>query len=235
MPKRKSMPGMTNPEKILGGIGVIVYFFILPLAAAPLFGFIQRAFSVSISESLADALYYYILFGLTILFFWNYLVREGRALSCCAGAALRAIGVGAIALYGCNEILFRLLRAFSASQPNLNDQAVLARLASAPQRTALILVFLSPVIEETVFRGYIFGNLRSYSRWAAYLASCILFALVHVWPYFAGSWDSACLAAMVQYLVPGAVMAWAFEQSGSLWGSILLHGAVNALAVWGAA
>lgn len=43
-----------------------------------------------------------------------------------------------------------------------------------------------------------------------------------------------CLMVMGQYLVPGAVMAWAYEKSGSLWGSVLLHCAVNGLAVWGA-
>ena len=37
---------------------------------------------------------------------------------------------------------------------------------------------------------------------------------------------------MVQYLVPGVVLAWAYDHSGSLWTSIGLHAAVNALATW---
>ena len=96
-----------------------------------------------------------------------------------------------------------------------------------------MVVFLAPVVEEALFRGYVFGNLREYSRGAAYLVSCLFFAMVHVWPFFAESWDVGCLMVMGQYLVPGAVMAWAYEKSGSLWGSVLLHCAVNGLAVWG--
>ena len=97
-----------------------------------------------------------------------------------------------------------------------------------------MVVFLAPVVEEALFRGYVFGNLREYSRGAAYLVSCLVFALIHVWPFFAESWDMGCLMVMGQYLVPGAVMAWTYERSGSLWGSVLLHCAVNGLAVWGA-
>jgi hypothetical protein len=88
------------------------------------------------------------------------------------------------------------------------------------------------VVEEALFRGYVFGNLREYSRGAAYVVSCLFFALIHVWPLFAESWDMGYLMAMAQYLVPGAVMAWTYERSGCLWGSVLLHCAVNALAVW---
>ena len=59
----------------------------------------------------------------------------------------------------------------------------------APRSTVLIVVFLAPVVEEALFRGYVFGNLREYSRGAAYLVSCLVFALIHVWPFFAESWD----------------------------------------------
>ena len=37
---------------------------------------------------------------------------------------------------------------------------------------------------------------------------------------------------MVQYLVPGLVLAWAYDHTGTLWSSILLHAAANALSVW---
>ena len=55
----------------------------------------------------------------------------------------------------------------------------------------------------------------SYTALAAALA--VLFALNLFW-------GSVSLA-------PGAVLAWAFEHSGTLWTSIALHAAVNALSV----
>ena len=37
---------------------------------------------------------------------------------------------------------------------------------------------------------------------------------------------------MVPYLVPGVVLAWAYDRSGTLWTSIALHALANALSVW---
>ena len=50
------------------------------------------------------------------------------------------------------------------------------------------------------------------------------FALVHQ--------DITYFLLMVQYLVPGVMLAWCYEHSGTLWTSIALHAAANALSVW---
>jgi len=44
--------------------------------------------------------------------------------------------------------------------------------------------------------------------------------------------DITYFVVMVQYLVPGFVLAWVYDHSGTLWTSIGLHAAANALAVW---
>lgn len=232
MAKRGKVSGMTPPEKVLGGMVLAAYLFLLSLAAGPLYDLIERTFSVTLDANLRAALHEYILFGLTAVIFGRYLLQEGRMFLDHAGSALCAVGISLVIFYGLNELLSRLLRLLSLSQPNLNDQAIISRLAASPRSTVLILVMLSPIVEETLFRGYVFGNLRPYNRAGAYIISCVLFALPHVWPFFSGGWDFSCLSAMVQYLIPGAIFAWTFERSGSLWGSILLHGTVNALAVW---
>ena len=36
---------------------------------------------------------------------------------------------------------------------------------------------------------------------------------------------------MLQYLVPGLVLAWTYERSGTLWSSVMLHAFVNAMAI----
>ena len=83
-----------------------------------------------------------------------------------------------------------------------------------------------------LFRGLVFGNLKSKSRVVAYLVSCLLFALMHVWQFAVVQQDMTYFLLMVQYLVPGAVLAWAYESSGTLWASIGLHAAANALSAW---
>ena len=120
----------------------------------------------------------------------------------------------------------------SASRTNLNDMTIAASINAAPRLTALIIVFLAPFVEEVLFRGLVFGCLKEKSRVAAYVISCVLFAFMHVWTFALSSWDWSYLILMLQYLVPGLVFAWAFDHSGTLWTSILLHATVNALALW---
>ena len=98
--------------------------------------------------------------------------------------------------------------------------------------TVLIVVFLAPFVEEVLFRGLVFGNLRGKSRTVAYLVSCLLFALLHVWQFAVVNRDLAYFLLMVQYLVPGLVLAWVYDHSGTLWTSIGLHAAANALSAW---
>ena len=232
MAKRGVSAGMTRLEKILGSGLLAVYLVVLPLGADPMFDLVGRLFGIAISDSVRNAAYYYILFALTLVAFWGYLGRNARAMLDHAGTFLLSVGVGLVAFYGLNEVVWRVLKMLALGRDNLNDQAILARMGAAPYSTIFILVFLAPVIEEAIFRGYIFGNLREFNRAAAYLISCLLFAFLHVWQFVVLNHDFSYLIIMVQYLMPGLVMAWTFERSGSLWGSILLHCIVNGLSVW---
>ena len=109
-----------------------------------------------------------------------------------------------------------------------NGHSVRRRRSRAP----LIVVLLAPFVEEVLFRGLVFGCLREKSRIFAYLLSCALFALLHVWTAAVSNWDLGYLILMLQYLVPGLVFAWAYEHSGTLWTSILIHALVNALSLF---
>ena len=192
---------------------------------------LERLLGTRLGESVRNAIYYYVVFALVVIVFWGYLGRTTRAFLDRPGGVLASAGLGLVAFYGLNEICGRLLGLVLEGQVNLNDEAIVGRMVDAPRTTILIVVVLAPVVEETLFRGYVFGNLREVHRGLAYLASCLLFALLHVWQFAAARGDLTYLLLMVQYLVPGAVMAWTYERSGSLWGSVLLHGVVNGLAV----
>jgi membrane protease YdiL (CAAX protease family) len=140
--------------------------------------------------------------------------------------------VGLVALYGLNELVFRLTNILISNRTNLNDTTISAQINDAPRVTMLIVILLAPFVEEVLFRGLVFGNLKHKSRMLAYAVSCALFALLHVWQFAVAYHDLTYFLVMVQYLVPGSVLAWAYEHSGTLWSSIGLHAAANALAVW---
>lgn len=93
-------------------------------------------------------------------------------------------------------------------------------------------VYLAPVVEETLFRGVVFGTIRRKNRVAAYAVSMLLFGLYHVWQYallYADPWQ---LVYMAQYLPAAFVLSWQYERSGSIWTSIAFHMLLNALSLF---
>lgn len=82
----------------------------------------------------------------------------------------------------------------------------------------LIAVLLAPVAEELIFRGGIYGFLKTrFPRWIALLLSASAFATLH-----------ANLASLVPLLFLGIALALAYEASGHIRVPILLHALFNA-------
>ena len=232
MAKRKSTAYMTSGEQIAGTVFFMIYLVVLPFATAPLFRWAGVLLGVTISSGLQNIIYYYVLFAVTIIIFHGFLGRTSRQLADNLGTACRTLGIGLIALYGLNELVYRLTNLVVTNRTNLNDVTISAQIQDAPHMTMLIVLLLAPFVEEVLFRGLVFGNLRTKSRTVAYLVSCLLFALLHVWQFAVVNQDLTYFLLMIQYLVPGLVLAWVYDYSGTLWTSIGLHIVANALSVW---
>jgi len=84
------------------------------------------------------------------------------------------------------------------------------------------ILFAATVI---IFHGFL-------GRTSRHLVSCLLFALLHVWQFAVVNRDITYFLLMLQYLVPGLVLAWVYDRTGTLWTSIGLHAAANALSAW---
>ena len=231
MAKRKAASYMTPGEQIAGVIFFLIYLLVLPFATAPLFRLAETLLGTSISEAMRNVIYYYILFAVTVLIFHKFLARTSRQLADNLGVAFKTLGLGLVGLYGLNELVYRLTNLLVTNHTNLNDTTISAQIHDAPRVTLLIVIFLAPFVEEVLFRGLVFGNLKSKSRTVAYVVSCLLFALLHVWQFAVVRQDITYFLLVVQYLVPGLVLAWAYDHTGTLWSSILLHAAANALHV----
>lgn len=231
MAKRQSNAYLSSGELVGGTIFFVVYLLVLPFATEPLFRLISILLDLNIGKGLQNTIYYYVIFALTVIIFHGLLARTSRNLMDNLGTAAKTLGAGLIALYGLNELVYRLTHMLIGTQTNLNDMTINAQIDTAPRSTLVIVILLAPFVEEVLFRGLVFGGLRSHSRTVAYLVSCLLFAFLHVWQYAWGSHDVAYFWLMVQYLVPGMVLAWAYDHSGTLWTSVGLHAAANALSV----
>lgn len=132
--------------------------------------------------------------------------------------AIPAVGVGVVALQ-----LAALVSAFLFGPPQSFQQSIVLLMQSAdPLTLALIAVgavLFAPLIEEVLFRGFLYRNLRDMmGRPLALILSGLVFGLVH----FHGD-----------YILPlaglGVALALVYEWSGSLWVPIIAHAAWNAL------
>jgi len=86
----------------------------------------------------------------------------------------------------------------------------------------LVIAVLTPVVEETLFRGFLFQLLRrSLPLWAAVGGSALVFALAHGLPTLAPS-----------LFIFGVALALVFHYTRSLYCSIFLHMLINSLAVF---
>lgn len=232
MAKKKSSTYMTPAEQIAGVVFFVIYLLVLPFVTGPFFRLVEQLLDMSIPSAIENMVYYYVLFAVTLIIFHRFLARTSRLFADNLVTACKSVGLGLVALYGLNELAFRLINLVLNDHTNLNDYTISAQIQDAPRLTILIVVLLAPFVEEVLFRGLVFGNLKRKSRLLAYIVSCALFALLHVWQFAVVQQNITYLLVMVQYLVPGIVLAWAYEHSGSLWSSIALHAIANALATW---
>ena len=94
--------------------------------------------------------------------------------------------------------------------------------------TFLSLVVLPPLVEETVFRGFVFAGLRNKLKfvWAA-LATSALFASAHLQ---IGNGQPLLWVAALDTFTLSLVLCYLREKTDSLWPGILLHALKNGIA-----
>ena len=155
---------MNNLERALGGIFFAIYLIVLPFTADSLFTGLSQLLGRSIPDNVRNMVFYYTLFTLTLIIFWNYLGRVSEYFFSNFWRTLWSVCLGLVGFYGLNELSYRVLDTLLSGLTNLNDITISAQIHDAPRSTALIIIFLAPFVEEVLFRGYVFGNIRGSSR-----------------------------------------------------------------------
>lgn len=140
--------------------------------------------------------------------------------------ALKTIGLCILAamFLGLFDSAFEHMAGWLFGKP-LSDQFIVPFLkeafADAPWLTAIAVIVLSPVAEEILFRGLLYGALAKWLKpaWVIVITS-IAFALVHMQ-----------IVYFLPLFVVGLVLGYARHKTGSLTASILIHGINNGLAL----
>ena len=218
---------MTHTERVLGWIWLPVNTFLLPILAA--------VYVYANPDQLSDGALNLVTFAVSAVAlllmlhrFWResfhrMLDRPGR----CLGAML----LGGLVNYALSLAVSPvLLLVLDGAVDNPNNAALLEIAQQDLGMIKAASVFLAPLVEETLFRGVVFGSLRPKHRVLAYALSTGLFSLLHVWQYILVSADASLLVYALQYIPSGVALAYCYERSGSIWPPIFLHMLLNTVA-----
>lgn len=82
------------------------------------------------------------------------------------------------------------------------------------------LVVLAPMVEEMLFRGYLFGKIRAVSNfWVSTIATSLVFGIAHQ------QWNVG-----IDVFVLSIFLCLLREKTGNVWAGMLLHGLKNSIA-----
>jgi membrane protease YdiL (CAAX protease family) len=103
-----------------------------------------------------------------------------------------------------------------AQELGINDPSILLEYVLA----FIMFVVLAPIVEEILFRGYLYGTLRSgFSILASALVTSILFGLAH-----------GQINVAIDTFILSMVLCYLRERTGAIWAGMLVHALKNAVA-----
>lgn len=100
-----------------------------------------------------------------------------------------------------------------------------------PVALLVFVVLLAPAYEELLFRRVLFGRLWAAGRpLLGLVLSSVLFACMHEMPGLGGSGPLAGALLWGCYAAMGALFAWVYWRTGTLWAAVGAHAVNNAIA-----
>lgn len=137
------------------------------------------------------------------------------------GWGIRAplIGVGMILVVAPINLLVQSLLGAPQANPQVTAIQPTGDTPMMMATTMALTAVVVPAIEEVIFRGVLYRWLRRFSSMGVAIAlSALLFGSVH-----------GIIHLIPALAVLGAVLAWTYERTGSLWAPIVIHGIFNAI------
>lgn len=224
--RRPWRPQLTRTETARGWVFFALYLLVFPWAM----GLVQRAFQGLLPVAQSSVAYYLLSAALVFLVFWSFLCHGFSLLLDWLPENLFAFATGLAAA----GVLHLLAARIPLPVENPNSLSYPEQFALAPFSTVVILAVLMPVVEETLFRGLLFGATRRYSRALGYVLSTLVYAVYCVWQFVFtyGQVDFRYLLLFVQYLPMSLALTWCYDNGGSIWSPIALHAVINAFTLF---
>ena len=221
---------VTKQEKIAGWIYFPVHLLIMPV--------LLSAFAAILPFPVSDAginlIYMGAGFLYIMIFLRRFLRRDFDAMLDGKSRAFYAV-IQAIAIYWVTALVISFVWVLLAPKSilealNPNDATLQSYTGRSEQIIKALAICIAPVVEEVLFRGVLFGQIRKVNRFLAYAVSALLFGVFHIWQYAILFWEPALLLYAIQYIPHAVGLAWCYEHSNSIWTPIFCHMLLNALA-----
>lgn len=170
-----------------------------------------------------------------VLYFWR---RPASAAERAAShaAARRPSTWGWAVLAGLASFAFTALATTLGQQAGVeqvptNQPLIEAMGARSPALLLLFVTLLAPAYEELLFRRVLFGRLWAAGRpLAGIVLSSAAFACMHELPGTGGNGLLAGTLLWTCYAMMGALFAWVYRRTGTLWAAIGAHATNNLIA-----
>jgi len=216
--------GLTRSETAAGFVYLPLHFFALPLLLS-----LAVVYVPGMTEIRGTLAYYALGAVFLAVFMMPYLRRQFDALLDRPLTSLFSV-VGAFMInMALSYAVMLLLIRFGETGENPNNQTIFTLVGREFNITKALAIFIAPVLEETLFRGVLFGSLYRRGRLLAFTVTMALFSFYHVWEYALAAMDVRVLLYMIEYLPVSFALCWCYERSGSLWAPIALHMFINAV------
>lgn len=204
------------------------FFFLFTIVFPFLMGFIQRYIDGLIPVAEANVLYYLFAACIVFVLFWQFLKGSFSCLLDNLGRNLLAIVIGFVVAIPLHILVMKF--PYPVENPNMFSYPEQFTLSSSA--TIVILLVLLPLVEEVLFRGLLFGSIRPHSRLLAWIVSIFVYCFYSVWLFAfvpSGGVDLRYLLLGIQYFPSAFALTFCYEKGGSVWSSMILHAAINAL------
>ena len=213
---------MSKTERVLGCIYIPIHGFVLPVVLGVLIGL----YAPQTRAPYQMLIFSTVSFAITLVIMFKFLRTSFSDLIDGFWRAVQSIILGYV-LYRALLWITALLIARLMSGVNPNTEAFSSALSENNKIMIIVSVVLAPIIEETVFRGALFGTIRQKSRIAAYVISILIFALFHLLEYVLAGYGWQVLLFAIQYVPASVALTWCYERGGTIWAPILLHAILN--------
>lgn len=215
---------LTRAETVFGWLYLPIYLLFLPSALTSLL----RALQLDLTTFSFNMLCSGINLAVIVIGFRRFLSQ--RFFGGSFWRFVQACILGAVMHYVGSWLIGFLADQFRQVLPRYNNDVIDSFVQTSPNIMLAVTILVAPIVEETLFRGVVFGSLCRHSRVLAYAASVLLFAFLHSWQFFFTKpvWD--VILSTILYLPAGIALAWTYDRADTIWAPITLHAVINAVA-----